>query len=150
MAEIIDPLLKECFDKKKIKSFAAAPKMALAEAQASAADLKAASQSFIGKQYKWTIVQCYYAMFHAGRALLYLTGHRERSHYCLILALRHFYVSRHLMPSSLLENLHQAKTLRENADYYGQFNRDSAVKSLQDAKEFVAFVRKYIKTSGKK
>lgn len=150
MAEIIEPRLKECFEKKKIKPFAAAPKMALAEAQASADDLKAAKQSFTSKQYKWTTVQCYYAMFHADRALLYLTGHRERSHYCLILALRHFYVSSHLMPSSLLENLHQAKTLRENADYYGQFNQASAEKSLQDAQEFVIFVRKYIKNCGPK
>jgi len=54
-------------------------------------------------------------MFHSARALLYARDYREKSHYCLIVALRHLYVDKKLLPASIVESLNRAKTLRENA-----------------------------------
>ena len=38
--------------------------------------------------YKWATIQAYYAVFHAMRALLYLAGLREESHFALKVAIR--------------------------------------------------------------
>lgn len=45
-------------------------------------DLNSAQRSSSREDYKWTIVQCYYSMFHAFRALIFSRGYREKSHSC--------------------------------------------------------------------
>jgi uncharacterized protein (UPF0332 family) len=68
-------------------------------------------------------------MFHGARVLLYSEGYRERSHYCLIIALRALFVEVGLLKVSLVEALQRAKSLREEADYNNDWSEDSA-KSL--------------------
>lgn len=43
-------------------------------------DLKSTQKSLEEGNYKWTIVQSYYSMFHAFRGLLFSRGFREKSH----------------------------------------------------------------------
>jgi len=89
------------------------------------------------ENYKWAIIQTYYSMFHAARGLLYSRGYREKSHQCLIEAIRNFYVEKGEIGFWLVETLQEAKTLRENADYYGEFNQTQAKMLIQRAKEFL-------------
>lgn len=66
-------------------------------------DPERAEKTFNDKDYKWTTIQSYYSMFHSARALLFAKNYRERSHYCLIVAMRALYVETRLLPGSLIE-----------------------------------------------
>jgi len=83
-------------------------------------------------------------MFHAARALLYAKNYRERSHYCLIVAIRTLYVEENLLSMSLLEALQKGKTLRESADYYDQWSETAARQTLESAKTFIKKARELV------
>ena len=92
--------------------------------------------------YKWATIQAYYSMFHSARSLIYSKGYRERSHYCLIIAVRTLFVNDGLLNHMLVESLQPGKTLRENADYYGEYSKDSAEQMITDAGDFLKVARK--------
>ena len=94
--------------------------------------------------YKWATIQAYYAMFHAGRALLYVKNYREKSHRCLIIALEEFYKDNAAL-QNLLKEMWVAKRLREDADYYGNFSEASADKLLKAAGELIDLTKKITK-----
>ena len=76
-------------------------------------------------------------MFHTARALIYAEDYREKSHYCLSVALRVLYIDTRKLSFKFLESLEKAKTLRENADYYGNFSQLGAKGMLENAEEFL-------------
>ena len=112
-----DHEFKECLAKGKIKKFSPAIKLVPKELKSAQDDLKAAESSHKDQDYKWATVQSYYSMFHSARALIYSKGYRERSHYCLIVALRTFFVIKGLLDVSFIEAIQMAKVLRENSNY---------------------------------
>jgi uncharacterized protein (UPF0332 family) len=131
------PEFDDCLQKGKIVRFPAAKKLASKELDVAREDLKTSQQSLKQKSYKWATVQAYYAMFHAARTLLYHQGYREKSHYCLILAMKAFYVSKGVLEMRLVESLQMAKALREGADYENTFDPESAKALVAQAQEFV-------------
>ena len=131
------PEFDECLKRGKIVRFPAAKKLATKELNVARGDLEASLQSFRQKNYKWATVQAYYTMFHAARTLLYHKGYREKSHYCLILAMKAFYVSEGILEIRLVESLQMAKALREGADYENTFDSKSAKALIEQAKEFL-------------
>ncbi len=128
---------QECLKKRKITKFERAKKLVKKEIGSSESDLCSAKESFEKENYKWAIIQSYYSMFHSARGLIYLRGYRERSHWCLIMAIRHLFVSRGHLSYKLVEALQLGKTLRENADYYGDFSKDAAAQMIENAEEFL-------------
>jgi uncharacterized protein (UPF0332 family) len=78
------------------------------------------------------------------RALLYHKGYREKSHYCLILAMKAFYVSEGVLEMRLVESLQMAKALREGADYDNMFDPSSAKALVGQADEFVGIAGEVI------
>lgn len=84
-------------------------------------------------------------MFHSARALLYTRNYREKSHHCLIVAIRALYVEKKLLPSHLIEGLQKAKTLRESADYYDQWSKIGLESILKIAEEFLNHSSQLIK-----
>ena len=83
---------KECLKKGRIKEFSQGKDLVQKELKTAEKDLLDGKEGFERKKYKWTTIQSYYAMFHSARALLYAKNYREKSHHCLIIALRHLYV----------------------------------------------------------
>lgn len=67
-------------------------------------DLKSAEKSINGDNPKWAIVQSYYTMFHAFRALLFTKGYREKSHACLKHAIEALFVDEGVIDSDLLDD----------------------------------------------
>ena len=128
---------EDCLKRGKIVRFPAAKKLAVKELDVARADLSAAQQSLKQKNYKWATVQAYYTMFHAARTLLYHKGYREKSHYCLILAMKAFYVSEGVLEMRLVESLQAAKAMREGADYENTFDPKSARALVEQAEEFL-------------
>jgi len=96
---------KQCLERGKIKEFSQGKDLVQKELQTSANDLQTARTSFKQQGYKWATIQSYYVMFHAARALLYNKNYREKSHYCLIAALRHLYVDTGKLPVYFIESL---------------------------------------------
>ena len=79
---------QRCLDKRWLVRMPEAHFLVTKELTVSQGDLAEAQNSYDRKSYKWSTIQSYYAMFHAARALLYSHGFREKSHYCLSVAMR--------------------------------------------------------------
>jgi uncharacterized protein (UPF0332 family) len=97
----------ECLKKGRIREFSRGKEIAPAELQAAELDLKRAEKTFNDNDFKWTMVQLYYSMFHTARALLYHKNLREHSHYCLIQAIRCLYVEENKLPFFFVEALNE-------------------------------------------
>lgn len=136
---------EKCLERGKIKIFSKAKQLVGKELILAAEDLKLAKDNFKNKNYRWSTTQSYYSMFHSARALIYKKGYREKSHYCLAEALKSLYVSEKLLSNDFLEALNLGKYLRENADYYGDFDKDGTEGMLESAKDFLKEAKKILK-----
>jgi len=136
---------EKCLERGKIKVFSKAKQLVSKELELARQDLKSAEKSFLSKNYRWATIQAYYSMFHTARALIYQKGYREKSHFCLAEALKSFYVSENILPSRFLEALQLGKSLRENADYYGDFDKVGTESMLESAKDFLKEAKRILK-----
>lgn len=137
---------EECLRRKRIWEFSRGKSLAEKELKTAEKDLSDGEEGLEREKYKWSTVQAYYSMFHSARALLYAKNYREKSHYCLIAALRALYVDKKLLPSSLIESLQNAKKLREQADYYDEWSKEGAESLLSAAEEFLSISKALIIT----
>ena len=142
-----DKDFEDCLKRDKITKFAAAKKLAGRELSTAQGDLKAAQESLKQGNDKWATIQAYYTMFHTARALLYSRGYREKSHYCLIAAMKALFVQEGLLEIALVEAFQTAKTLRENADYENEFSSDSARALVMRAEQFMTKAGKILTSS---
>ncbi|MFH1305161.1 MAG: HEPN domain-containing protein [Candidatus Omnitrophota bacterium] len=85
-------------------------------------------------------------MFHSARALLYAKNYREKSHYCLNIALKHLYVTPGILPIHFVDVLQKGKALREDADYYDDWSEVGAEESLKLAEDLISKVKNVIHT----
>jgi uncharacterized protein (UPF0332 family) len=67
---------------------------------------------------------------------------RERSHHCLVVAVKELFVDKNLVPASLLEALKEAKSLREDADYYNRWSQAGCSRLLTAAHQWIALAKK--------
>ena len=90
----MDFYFKRCLEKKNLVKVEIDKALIEKELAASESDLKDSKDVFgIGK-YKLATITAYYSMFHAARALLYLGGYREKSHFCLRTAIKNLFVDK--------------------------------------------------------
>jgi uncharacterized protein (UPF0332 family) len=108
-------------------------------------DLAEARDRFSHGKYKYATINAYYAIFHAARALFYSKGYRERSHFCLAVALEVLFVDEGLLKSRYVRMLQDTMALREDADYSGSFSKEGASMSISNAGEFIGVARNLIK-----
>ena len=128
---------KECLTRGRIKEFSQGKALVQKELQTAERDLRDGKESFEREKYKWTTIQSYYAMFHSVRALLYAKNYSEKSHHCLIIALRHLYVETGKLPVYFVEALRKGKALREDADYYDDWSKTGSEEMLKLAEDFL-------------
>ncbi len=83
-------------------------------------------------------------MFHTARALLYAQKYREKSHYCLIIAMEHLYVEKGLIQKEFVESLTLGKELRESADYSATFSKEDAENLIKAADDFLNTAKKLL------
>ncbi len=133
----MNPEFEKCLKRGKIRVFSRGKALVDKEIRTARSDLEEAQESFRRVKYKWSTVQSYYSMFHSARALVYNKNYRERSHYCLIVALKALYVQTKQLSFSLVEALQKGKTLREQGDYYGDFSKTTAYELLESTEEFL-------------
>lgn len=135
---------EKCLKNGKIKEFSRGKSLVDKEVNSAESDLKWAKESLKDENYKWATIQTYYSMFHSARALLYKKGYREKSHSCLIESVRVLYVEKGELKSIHVETMQRAKVLREGADYYSEFRKESAEDLVDGAMEFLNDVKNII------
>ena len=128
---------KQCLENKKIVPFARGKSLVKKELSVAISDLSDAKAGYENERYKWSTIQAYYAMFHAARALIYSQGYREKSHYCLAIALRSLFVDEGTMDAKLVRDFLNAMNLREAADYEAEFSQSGAKAVISSAERFV-------------
>lgn len=124
-------------ENKKIIPIPGAKRLVSRELDTAKDDLKEAHDSFERGGYKWSTIQSYYAMFHTARALLYHKGYKERSHFCLAVALEALYVETRILPEKYFRAFKNAMSLREDADYFSKFSNEGAKSIMKSANEFL-------------
>jgi uncharacterized protein (UPF0332 family) len=100
-------------------------------------DLAEARDRFVHGKYKYATINAYYAIFHGARALIYSKGYRERSHFCLSVALEALFVDEGILAGRYVRRLQDTMALREAADYSGLFSKEGASMSISNAEEFI-------------
>ncbi|MBI5149768.1 MAG: HEPN domain-containing protein [Candidatus Omnitrophica bacterium] len=128
---------EDCLKRNKVIKFTAARKLVQRELETAQEDLKVAQESLKRGNDKWATIQAYYAMFHTARALLYSQGYREKSHYCLIVAIKSIFVESGDLDVRFVEAFQTAKVLRENADYENEFSMESARELVEKSEQFL-------------
>ena len=129
---------EDCLKRSKIVKFTAARKLVQRELNTAREDLTTAQESLKRGNDKWATIQAYYAMFHTARALVYSQGYREKSHYCLIVAIKSIFVESGDLDVRFVEAFQTAKVLRENADYENEFSMESARELVEKSEQFLA------------
>ncbi len=104
-------------------------------------DLNKAKLSSEEGDFKWAIVQAYYAMFHGIRALVYSKGYREKSHYALKIAFKELFVDAGMLERKYYKYFEDAMDLRESADYLSEYSEGGAKEAVENAGELLGKVR---------
>ena len=128
---------KQCLENKKILPFERGKELVKKELSIGESDLLDAKAGFQEKRYKWSTIQAYYAMFHTTRALVYSKGYREKSHYCLSVALRALFVEEGKLDAQAGRDFLNAMNLREAADYEAEFSEAGAIAVIAAAEKFI-------------
>jgi len=110
-------------------------KLVLKEIEGAKSDLETARKSLQDGNFKWAIIQGYYSIFHAARALVYIKGFREKSHYALLVAIQELF--RDEFESSLIQGFEDAMNLRQTADYGLTFSEEGALDVVKTADRFL-------------
>ncbi|MEW6328880.1 MAG: HEPN domain-containing protein [Candidatus Micrarchaeota archaeon] len=132
---------------KKGKLVKAKPETDLIEKELKEAelDLASAGKSIKEKNPKWTTVQAYYSMFHSARALVLSKGYREKSHYCLLIALGELFVSDGILEKKYANLFRDSMNLREDADYGMIYSEETAGRMVADAESFLKEAKRILK-----
>ncbi|MFC2149170.1 HEPN domain-containing protein [Candidatus Auribacterota bacterium] len=127
----------ECLKRGRIREFSQGKDLVQKELETARRDLADGKEGFEREKYKWATIQSYYSMFHSARALLYHKNYREKSHYCLIIAMKHIYVKEGILSVYFVEALQKGKDLREDADYYDDWSKITSDEMLKMAGDFL-------------
>lgn len=138
---------QRCLIKGKIKKLSSVKEKVNTELKAAVEDLKEAKDRFKHKKYKYATINGYYSLFHSARALLYSKGFRERSHYCLKVAIEHLFVKEKMIDFEFIEYFDEALGLRESADYQSVFSKEGAEGSIKNAKSFLKKAREVLSSA---
>lgn len=126
---------EKLLEKGKLEQIEVDPALSKAELAIAPYDLGRAKESLKDADYKWATIQAYYSMFHVVRALLFLKGYREKSHWALLVALKEFYGDE--LRREDIQNFQDAMDMREAADYGGAFSEDGAKECIENAEAFL-------------
>ncbi len=133
-----------CIKERRLIKIKPSNEMIQKELESAEYDFERARNSFEEGDFKWAAVQSYYSMFHAAKALVLKRGYREKSHFCLIIALKELYVKEDKLNAELVENLELCMSLRHEADYGLTYHQESAETAIKYAEEFLNTALKII------
>lgn len=128
---------EKCLKNRKIIKFPKVRDKLKVELKAAKEDLKNAKNFLRNENFKYATIAGYYSLFHSARALLYSRGYRERSHYCLRVAIKELFAREKLLDPEVLDCFDEAMGLREAADYESIYSAKGAKQAVEGAKKFL-------------
>ncbi len=128
---------ERCLKERRLLKIELSDRMIEKELEGARYDLMRAEESVHNGDYKWSSVQAYYSMFHAAKALVLKRGYREKSHYCLTIALKELYVKVGELEQEFVDNFEMSMDIRHEADYALTYDEDSAKIAIENARRFL-------------
>lgn len=109
--------------------------------------LKEAENNLNSGAIKSCVLTSYLAMFHVAKALLFLEGYREKSHFAVARFLEEKYVQTNCLEKEWINLLDYYREMRHEDQYSLSFfvTENEGQKAFQTAKEFVGRIEKLIK-----
>ena len=107
----------KCFEKGLLRKTVKSRKMALQDIKQAEFFLHESLDLIELKKKEMASIAMYHVVFHAARALLYLNGVKERSHYCLQMYLEEKYIKNKKLDSSDLSLFDLLRGLRQEVQY---------------------------------
>ncbi len=108
-------------------------------------DLSKADDSLLSEDFKWSSVQAYYSMFHSAKALVLKKGYREKSHLCLLVALKELYIKSGDLDTDIAEDFEMCMNVRHEADYGMVYRKESAALSIEAARRLFELATEILK-----
>ncbi|MDD5182516.1 MAG: HEPN domain-containing protein [Candidatus Nanoarchaeia archaeon] len=99
-------------------------------------DLSEAKEGFSKGKTKWPVVQAYYVIFHAARALMYKFKLKEIKHEGIVVFLEER-VKVGKLRNEFVTIFKSLKSTREDSNYDSDFSEERARKSIESAEEFL-------------
>jgi len=137
--------IEELIQKGFLKRIKPNEKMVDKEIKEAEYDIEKARESFGNKDYKWSTIKAYYAMFHASRAVLISYGLKDRRHFAVGMTLEEL-AKKGKFKLSLIDDFRSGLVAREDADYKGVYFSEVAEHILNIADEFLDEVKKTLKS----
>jgi len=109
-------------------------------------DLGKAKETFSSGDHKWSIVQCYYSMFHSAKAVCFKQGYREKRHFAVLIVLEDLN-KKGKLEVRFVNDFGAAISAREGADYRYAYSEERAEQSLKMAEEFNKRMKELLKNN---
>ena len=108
--------------------------------------LEEAENNLKNETFRSCILSSYLAMFHSARAILFLNGFREKSHFAVARFLEDSYAKKNLLEKRWIDLLDHYRETRHNDQYSTSFivSEEEAKNALRSAKEFVKRIKKLL------
>lgn len=136
--------VKKCLEEGFLKKVKPNKKEVEKEIKESESDLKDANSSFKMGKYKWCVIQAYYSMIHAARAVLISHGFKERRHFAIGVVLESL-VRNKKLEAYFVDDFKAAMFAREEADYESYYSKERAEQVLVTAEEFNERMKRLLK-----
>jgi uncharacterized protein (UPF0332 family) len=130
--------VEECFEKGLLKKDKKDAGRALKSIEAAKRKVEIAKKIFAASIFEESLVNCYSAMFHASRALLFRDGVKERSHYAVYVYLMEMY--RNKIEAKFLNEFNRLRIERHELVY----GLEKPHISREETKEIIAATQEFI------
>ena len=133
--------INNCLEKGYLQKSEPANDLAGKELNEAKYDLDKAEKAFKEEDYKWSIVKCYYSMFHAAKSVLFKLGYIEKRHIAVLIVLEELN-KKGKIESKFITNYKASMTAREDADYRYSYSKETAEYELSITREFLEEIGK--------
>ena len=140
--------LKDCLSKGLIRKDKFAPERVKKSLEIAERFLSASNKNIEIEELEMAEIASYNSIFHSARSLLFKKEYTERSHICVILALKEFYTNNHEL-IDLLNTFDKIRISRHNIQYSGiLIDIEEAEFVYEFAKQFLEETKKITKNEG--
>ena len=139
---------KDCIEKGLLRRIPCSKEKAEGSIKAARRWLREARVNLENEVYNSSLLSSYLAMFHSARAILYLDGYREKSHYCVGRYIEEKYVRKGLLEGKWIELLDHYRSLRHRDQYSVNFyaTGDEAKKAIETAEDFISIMKNLLQS----
>jgi len=136
--------IKECLEKRYLEKIKIDEKLVFKEIKEAESDLDKAKNDLEDNDFKWSIIKAYYSMFHAGKAVLFALGYKERKHVAVQIVLEDL-SKQGKLESIYTQYLSSGEECREGADYRYTYSEEIANEMIENAEKFLKRIKELLK-----